>query len=301
VTPAAYRSCTAPCMVTLPFSGGHSDTFSAPYYDYSGDIAYVGDDSGYLHKFTGVFAGTPAEVTTAWPVHLGSNQLSSPVYDSGTGNVFVGDMGGVLYSVTAATGAIYGTTGSVGDAMIDGPLVDSSAGAVYAFITTGVAPYASGRNAVLELPTNFTSLNSPSAAVFGGNPNRKPLRGWQHRHIGRGDAVPDSGLELSHGDSRQRRVRPQPEHPWVPLSGNRILQQRRERLQRQLDNDHCGHGLYLLQRQPRKRVRMQQYGGTRLYLVLQRERPIEHPDGRHRAGCHHSRHQRLLGNGRACD
>ena len=54
-TPATYRACTAPCAVTLAFSGNHNDTFSAPYYDYSSDTAFVGDDNGNLHKFTGLF------------------------------------------------------------------------------------------------------------------------------------------------------------------------------------------------------------------------------------------------------
>lgn len=166
-TAAAYRSCTAPCMLTLPFSGtNRTDTFSSPYYDYVGDAVYVGDDSGYLHKFTGVFKGTPAEVTTTWPVNLGK-QLSSPVLDPITGNVFVGDFGGILHSVTAATGAIYGTTASVGDVIADAPLVDSSAGTVYAFVTTCTNAACTGNpNAVFELPTNFTSLAAPSPAVF---------------------------------------------------------------------------------------------------------------------------------------
>jgi hypothetical protein len=171
VTPAAatlssYRGCNAPCTVTLAFNGSPNDTFSAPFYDYDGDIAYVGDDSGNLHKFTGVFEGTPAEVTSTWPVNLGTNKLSPPVYDSGTGNVIVGDFGGVLHSVTAATGAIHGTTVSVGDTVADAPLVDSSAGTVYAFVTTGGGNYEPNENAVFELPANFTSLTSPAAAVF---------------------------------------------------------------------------------------------------------------------------------------
>jgi len=150
----------------LGFSGGYNDTFSAPFYDYSGDIFYVGDDNGNLHKFTGAFNGTPIEVTSAWPVNLGSNKLSSPVYDPGTGNAIVGDFGGVLHSVTAATGAIHGTTASVGDAIADGPLVDLNAGTLYAFVTTGGSGYEQNDNAVVELPTDFTSLNSPAAAVF---------------------------------------------------------------------------------------------------------------------------------------
>ena len=104
-TLAAYRGCTAPCMVTLAFSGNHNDTFSAPFYDYDGDTIYVGDDSGNLHKFTGVFAGTPAESGSPWPVNLSAaSKLSSPVYDTVTGNVIVGDFAGVLHSVTASSG-----------------------------------------------------------------------------------------------------------------------------------------------------------------------------------------------------
>ncbi len=165
-TAAAYRSCTAPCMLTLPFNGSHTDTFSAPFYDYLGDAVYVGDDSGYLHKFTGVLNGTPAEVTTTWPVRLSTTaQLSSPVYD-GTAYVIVGDFGGVLHSVTAATGAIHGTTVSVGDVIADAPLVDGNAGTVYAFVTTGNVTYQHNHNAVFELPTNFTTISAPTAAVF---------------------------------------------------------------------------------------------------------------------------------------
>ncbi len=55
---ASYRNCTAPCMAVLPFAGGSLDGYAAPYYDYANDIAYVGDNNGALHKFTGVFNGT---------------------------------------------------------------------------------------------------------------------------------------------------------------------------------------------------------------------------------------------------
>ena len=166
VTAANYRSCAAPCMLTLAFSGTHNDTFSAPFYYYNGDTVFVGDDSGYLHEFTGVFLGTPAETVSApWPVRLSTtSKLSSPVYDNSTGYVIVGDYGGILHSVTASTGAIHGTTVSVGDVIADGLLVDSSAGRLYAFVTT--SSYAdSGDNAVYQLPTNFTSITAPSAAV----------------------------------------------------------------------------------------------------------------------------------------
>ena len=170
VTPAAatlatYRACTAPCAVTLAFSGNHNDTFSAPYYDYSSDTAYVGDDSGNLHKFTGLFAGTPAEAGSPWPVPLGASKLSLPIYDGVTGNVIVGDFGGVLYSVAASSGAVNKTI-SIGDAIADAPLVDSSAGKLYAFVTTStdINP---GDNEVYELSTNFTSIAGASAQPVG--------------------------------------------------------------------------------------------------------------------------------------
>ena len=74
-------------MLVLTFSstnsGNNSAYDSAPYYDIADDIIYVGDDGptgspGRLHKFTGVFNGTPAEVATGgWPaiVASGENRL----------------------------------------------------------------------------------------------------------------------------------------------------------------------------------------------------------------------------------
>ena len=120
---ASYRGCSAPCMTTIPFQATvttdptPTDSNSAPYYDYTSgsDTLYVGDDAGYLHKFTGVFAGTPAEtvVTTPapWPVQVATAKLSSPVFDSLSGNVFVttshritpDDSGGRLAAVCATS------------------------------------------------------------------------------------------------------------------------------------------------------------------------------------------------------
>ncbi|MGO9863054.1 MAG: hypothetical protein ACLPLR_05545, partial [Terriglobales bacterium] len=168
-TLATYRSCTAPCMVTLAFSGSHNDTFSAPFYYYNGDMLFVGDDSGNLHKFTGVFNGTPAEAGNPWPENLSASKLSSPVYDNTTGNVIVGDFGGVLHSVPASGGTVYSTV-SIGDVIADGLLVDSSAGKIYAFVTTNSyagSGVAVGANAVYELSTNFTSITGASGKAVG--------------------------------------------------------------------------------------------------------------------------------------
>lgn len=167
VTASQYPTCTLPCMTTLPFSGGANDTNSSPYYDYSSDVLYAGDDNGMLHKFTPVLTtGAPSEVTTGgWPVALATGlKLSSPVYDSGTGRVFVGSgysgSGSQLFAVLAATGAIAGTSSSLGKGvgLASGPIVDSSTGEVFAFIgndgTTGCGAPCS---AVYQFASNFTS------------------------------------------------------------------------------------------------------------------------------------------------
>ena len=163
---SAYRACTAPCYYALNL--GANDTLSAPSYDSIRDDLYVGDDSGNLHQFTGVFAGSPAENTaTPWPVHLGANKLSPPVYDPETGFqagfIFVGDMGGVFYSVGSGyggttSGQVYGNTGALGDAIADAPLVDSRQGVEYVFVTTNGSYSWPGYNAVWEFVSIFTNL-----------------------------------------------------------------------------------------------------------------------------------------------
>ncbi len=179
-TASNYQACTAPCYASLPLSGSHNDTFSAPFIDYNNDTIYVGDDSGYLHQFFGVFNGNPAENTaTPWPVHLGTNKLSSPVYDPESGfqggYIFVGDLGGVFYSVCGpygyqcgTSGQIHGNTGSLGDAIADAPLVNSGDGTVFVFVTTDGSsmPY-SGDNAVWEFVSSFTDYGSPGVVYAG--------------------------------------------------------------------------------------------------------------------------------------
>ncbi len=77
---ATYASCrigATSCELELQFANDGAttpnDTNSPPFYNYArgSDTLWVGDDLGYLHKFTGVFNGTPAEVTTGgWPIHV---------------------------------------------------------------------------------------------------------------------------------------------------------------------------------------------------------------------------------------
>ncbi len=108
----------------------------------------MGDDSGNLHKFTGVFNGMPAEqVGGGFPAVVSpGNVLSSPVYDSATGLVFVGSGGEAvantngnrLHSVIALNGIVTDSLGigtsSLRTGVRDAPIVDSTAKRVYAFI-----------------------------------------------------------------------------------------------------------------------------------------------------------------------
>jgi hypothetical protein len=150
VAAANYRACTAPCFTAIVLNGSPNDTKSAPFYLYDGsDILYVGGSLGKLHKFTGVFNGTPAESTSGgWPAVAtaqtgASAALTSPVYDSGGSTlIFVGDAGGYLNSVTT-TGttsqtrltANRGVCGTAG--MVDSPVVDSATEFVYTFAGDG--------------------------------------------------------------------------------------------------------------------------------------------------------------------
>jgi hypothetical protein len=145
-----WTSCAAgnSCVASIAFSGGASDTRSAPFVDYANDVIYVGDNSGSLHKFTGVFNGTPTEVTIGWPITVNLfRNLSSPVYDSRSGNIFVGDSIGRL-SYVRDTNSTVGTCGlnsppclgastqqvggGGGNIALEGPIVDSATGFVFA-------------------------------------------------------------------------------------------------------------------------------------------------------------------------
>jgi len=176
-TASTYSSCTAPCMLTLAFNGGHNDTNSSVYYDYTSDVLYVGDDNGSLHKFTPIFGGgTPAEfITSPWPVALANSAgmlTTSPVYAINNG-IYIGSArtsnsgstGGYLYRVNPATG-IATATAEVADrpGIVDGPIVDPAAGEVYVFAgsdTSGNCGFVDC-TAVYQFGTAF-------AAAAGGN------------------------------------------------------------------------------------------------------------------------------------
>jgi len=180
---ASYAACPAntSCQLTLPFKTTTSnDTNSSPFYDYTNDVLYVGDDAGYLHKFTSVFNGTPAEAGSPWPVHVSSKSsplLTSPVYDGGASQlIFVADASGYLYSVTTA-GAVSATSAQVASAggITDSPMVDSTTEKVYVFVgqdmhSGGSSPCAGVCFGVFQFPAAFTSSTALTEVVLGEAP-----------------------------------------------------------------------------------------------------------------------------------
>jgi hypothetical protein len=177
-SPAAYRACTAPCMYTIPFSGGRDDTNSSVFYDASTDTIYVGDTpttrgttSAALHKFTGVFGGTPAEVVGGgWPATLGVEIATSPVYDPLDQQVYVADSntpaaitGGFLYRVDATAGTVVTSSRLArGAGFTDGPVLDSTNGTIYLYTANyGTAGCGTTNNGIAQMATGFASGATP--------------------------------------------------------------------------------------------------------------------------------------------
>jgi hypothetical protein len=162
VANSAYRNCVAPCYTTIALNGTPNDTNSSPFYIYGAalDTLYVGDNSGKIHQFTGVFYGTPAEpLTQGFPVTTtAAATLTSPIYDSNSNLLFVGDSGGFLYSVTTtgATQTVHKSakldsrTGGIADA----PLVDSAPATPLVYVFVGDS---GGTSLVEQFPTGFAA------------------------------------------------------------------------------------------------------------------------------------------------
>jgi hypothetical protein len=145
---------------------------------------------GTLHKFTGVFNGTPAEVlTNGWPLTVSviGTALTSPVYDANSKKVYVTDAnnyptdhGGSLYSIditqTPVT-AVESLPVAYGNGFTDGPVVDPVAGMIYVNAPAayeypiplgGPDPGGTGCvNAILQFPAGFTATTIPQEASIG--------------------------------------------------------------------------------------------------------------------------------------
>jgi len=123
---------------------------------------FIGDAAGNLHKFTGVFNGQPAEVTSGWPIAISAaSALTSPVGDLtlATPTIYVGTAAGTIAWVPTSGGTATVSSAFNGVGFADAPIVDSGAGAggtglVYAFV--GNAGGAAGsRTQVFQLTGNF--------------------------------------------------------------------------------------------------------------------------------------------------
>ncbi len=191
-TGTAWTGCPAgSCLISVAFQNGATDTNSSPFYDSSSDTLYVGDDTGVVHKFSGVFLGTPVEVTAGgWPITL-AGKLTSPVIDPGSGTLFVGSSNGILYQVptpattpgaAVASGQVAQAASTVG--IVDGPIADATAypaaSTIYVFVgdsgasnnQSGVyqfSPTFAGGNTGLHNVAMGTGSGSTGLTVFDGD------------------------------------------------------------------------------------------------------------------------------------
>ena len=193
---AAYRTCVAPCMTSFAFTGTAplTDTNSSPFADLPDDTIYVGGDNGFLHKYTGVFLGTPAEVTSGFPAQAAIEPLSSPVLDFAAGKVFVTaaydgtSNGGRLHAIDATLGTTVaskqlgpttaagancaGTTAGGVAQTLDGPILDGAAGTngtVYVVIGNdgSAANSGAGSSAVYQFAAGFAAGTCGSEITLG--------------------------------------------------------------------------------------------------------------------------------------
>ena len=168
-----------PCMTTIFLANSSGvdfdDRTSSLFYDFASDTGWVGGATGWLVKLTGLFKGTPAEVTTGgFPVHVNPSNpslLYNPVYDSKSTNVFVGDQGGYLYSVNSSTGAVIKSAQvDFGAGLVSGPLLDSTNGFLYVFASSDGTANCTGGTAcaaVYNFPTAFTAGSKGTEATVG--------------------------------------------------------------------------------------------------------------------------------------
>jgi hypothetical protein len=179
VTGQAWNTTNCPaansCIVNITYNGARPDTVSAPFYNYGTDELYVGDDNGVLHKFTGVFLGTPGEVTTGgWPVTVNAAAiLTSPVLDFISKNIFVGDNTGRL-SFVREVGSTVGACGagsppclgSVSQALtgsiVDPPIVDGATGRLLVFDND-----TTNFGSVFQFDTGLTTVSKVTVSVGG--------------------------------------------------------------------------------------------------------------------------------------
>jgi hypothetical protein len=153
----------APTMTSLTFSTTATTTTSAPWVDYSSDIAYVCGDDGFVYQITGVFHGTPTLSGAPWPVAAGVRPLSPPVLDNRLGMLMVGSKNGSLYQINIANGAlatlVVGVHGGTTPGIVGAPIVDVTNG------TTFVVSANDGTSGVLVEADTATLLQLAKARI----------------------------------------------------------------------------------------------------------------------------------------
>jgi hypothetical protein len=176
--PATPGTLNAAVDVKLPLTGGVS---TAPFVDYAADVAYVTTADSVVHKFTGVFLGTPKELTTVgtgWPASPTVTGLSTPVFDSVTRHVFFVDSstGGIDYVDDSVVPAVVQSNKFLfapGLTVAAPVIIDSGSQKVYAFSsnTNGAAAVAAQADTNLSLASQvIVSVGAPTA-------NLQPLMG----------------------------------------------------------------------------------------------------------------------------
>jgi hypothetical protein len=162
---------------TITLSGTSS---TAPFIDYGTDSAYVTTNDGLVHKFSGVFNGTPTEVSgggTGWPVSTSGLSLSTPVFDGVSRHLFFTDsQGRLLYvddsvtpAVLAATTFAFAANGITASPVV----VDSGNQKVYAF-----SGNPNGSNAIMaQVDTNLSVASRVIVNVGGNAGNVSPRAG----------------------------------------------------------------------------------------------------------------------------
>ena len=149
----------------IVMSGFVSDTRSSPFVDYTHDIAYVGDDNGKLHKFTGVFLGTPTEAGSPWPVAVApaGTIMTPPLFDGGASqNIYIGGSNSVLYCITAA-GASCGSVTVGTNAIVGTPIIDITYEEIYTFANNTTT----GHAVLTQVPISSAGFGTPISANMG--------------------------------------------------------------------------------------------------------------------------------------
>ncbi len=150
--------------------------------DYDNDVAYVTTNDNTVHKFTGVFLGTPKEVTaagTGWPVSTGlGGGISTPVDHPVSQHVFFtdSDNGGLDYVDDSVVPAVVVTNKfffAPGLSVAAPVMIDMTNQKVYAFSSNPGGSAA----VVSQADTNLSAASQVTVDVGWPSSNNAPLMG----------------------------------------------------------------------------------------------------------------------------